>query len=535
VGAHPRLVQSDGRGAVTRRALGRAAACFPVFGFALYPIVFIATANAGVLPLDGIGFVRGVAVAAAIAAALLLMLRLLPWEFEARAAWAGFALLLFVFYQPVLMAVSAAGLTLASDRPVVAAGFAGVSAIVAAAVTRPWRARRRSPAALVTVACVLLAVNLWTQIAHGLFVPAVPTTSLPAPHASGIPGSAPQRDIYYLILDGFGRADILRTYYDLDLAPFTASLLKKGFVVPAGARANYSQTYLSLASTLNLTYLDRVAAAVGRDSADRRPLKQLIDRNALMAAARAVGYRVYAIGSPYSATQTIPAADVCVCPRRGLSELELEALMATPLAALPLERWTYGAHRAAILEGLDTVERLAADPGPTFVFAHVIVPHPPFVFAADGSARPSARRFSFHDAGEFDGTPEEYVQGYRDQTRYLTTRLTKLVERLLAQAGPAPVIVMHGDHGPGSTMAAGSTPDLEERMAIFAAYAFPDAQMAAGGSDVTAVNLARALAREYLAVDAPNLPDASFFSTWEQPYQFRAVAPEAVDARRGRR
>jgi hypothetical protein len=517
---------------VTRQTLDRVVACLPVFAFAIYPILFIATVNAGVLPLDVPGALRGVAVACGAGALLLVMLRLFPWDFDARATWAGLAMLLFVFYRPILIVFVVGGWTIDPDDPIVAAVYLVVTAILVTAVVRPWQTRPRSLMALNGTAAILVAVNLYGEVSHGAFKrwPADDTTARMLAKQASKP---PERNIYYLVLDGFGRPDILHSYYDLDITPFTRFLAARGFTVPESARANYSQTYLSLASTLNLSYLDDVVTAVGGDAArDRRPLKQLIDRNALMAAARAAGYRVYAIGSAYSATHTIEAADVCICDRPGISELEHEALRATPLSALPLSRWTYDTHRTKILDGLDTVEALAREPGAKFVFAHIIIPHPPFVFDADGKALQPPRPFSFEDGDQYEGPRDEYVKGYRDQTRYLVARLTTLVERLMAQEGPAPIIVMHGDHGPRSTMGTerGSESDLHERMSIFAAYTFPGLPQNDTDRSISAVNVARTLARHYLGVDAPNLPDASYFSTWEKPYRFVPVGPVAVGA-----
>ena len=520
---------------MTRSTARRAAACLPVFGFAAYPIVFIASVNAGVLPLDAIAIGRGLAVAWAGASALLLVLRALPWSFEARAAWAGLTLLLFAFYQPVLLVLAIAGPAVAPYSGATALIFAaGVLAAVTALV-RPWQERPRSPLALGAAAAALLGISVYTAWANGAWSGWQPDVEERAARFVGKQTVvAPERDIFYVVLDGFGGGDVLQSQYRLDITAFSEFLAARGFEVPRAARSNYSQTFLSLASALNLSYLDDISSTLGEGSPDRRPLKRLIDRNALMAAARAAGYRVFAVGSAYSATRTIEAADVCVCDRRGLAELEHEALISTPLAALPLARWTYDTHRAKILDGLDAVEAIAHADGPTFVFAHVIAPHPPFVFDAEGGPRQPHRPFSFRDGDHFDGTRSEYVDGYRDQTRFLIDRLSALIERLQQRPGPAPVIVMHGDHGPGSGLrwSDPSASDLNERMSIFAAYAFPGAPAVEPHPEVTPVNIARTLARRYLGVDAPDLRDASYFSTWEAPYRFIPVAAGAVDARR---
>src|SRR5688572_12591582 len=63
-------------------------------------------------------------------------------------------------------------------------------------------------------------------------------------------------DVYYLVLDGYGRQDVLQDYYDFDNSPFLNSLSSKGFYVASESRSNYAHTFLSLASSLNMDYVD---------------------------------------------------------------------------------------------------------------------------------------------------------------------------------------------------------------------------------------------------------------------------------------
>jgi len=70
-----------------------------------------------------------------------------------------------------------------------------------------------------------------------------------------LPPDAARPDIYYIVLDGFGSASTLQRVYDLDNMAFVRSLQELGFFVAEHSHANYSQTQLSLASSLNLSYL----------------------------------------------------------------------------------------------------------------------------------------------------------------------------------------------------------------------------------------------------------------------------------------
>src|SRR3970282_1068515 len=79
------------------------------------------------------------------------------------------------------------------------------------------------------------------------------------PLSRGAGGDSPRGDspdIYYIILDGYARDDILRKFYQLDNRDFLDRLGELGFYVAGCAQSNYAQTQLSLASSLNFAYLD---------------------------------------------------------------------------------------------------------------------------------------------------------------------------------------------------------------------------------------------------------------------------------------
>jgi hypothetical protein len=339
----------------------------------------------------------------------------------------------------------------------------------------------------------------------------------------------PQPDIYYVVLDGFGRRDVLRALYQLDLGPFVTALKSRGFTIPEASQSNYAQTYLSLASSLNLSYLDPIASGM-QGSGDRRPLDYLISNNALTRLAGKQGYEVIAIGSNYSATEWLDNADRCLCEQYGFHEIETAAINLTPLRALPLDRWTYGAHRKKIEGAFRHLQDPGGRAGPKLVFAHLISPHPPFVFESDGRPRPyGTQLFSLMDGNHFPGSRAEYVEGYRDQAQFVMNRLLSAIDAILSRPGPSPVIVLQGDHGPGSMWNWDdvASSDARERLGIFSAYRFPGNDGQGLTPHTSPVNGMRIMANRYLGTSLPILPDRSFASTWQRPFQLVPVSVES--------
>jgi hypothetical protein len=503
-------------------------ACFHTFVFGLYPFLIVLGANAGVLPLHGPVLFRAAAITVLLTAAILFLFKPLIPELPARAACLSFVFIGFNLY---------AALSGTSTHPGLAILYTLVCIGFALVMVRPWQARGRKTGALNLGAFALLAVyayaivpaiiddESWRHDADAL-IDTVASSTLP---------SDPRGDIYYVILDGFGRPDILKERYNLDLDQFVAALDSRGFQVPARAQSNYAQTFLSLSSSLNLSYLDTVAGPMA-ESNDRRLLDYLIQSNALMKLARRAGYRIIGIGSDYAATEELTAADHCHCEQFGLHEIEATILNLTPLRALPLNRWTYGTHRRKIEESFRHLRDAASEQGPKLVFAHLLAPHPPFVFGPDGRpASNSGRMYSFGDGSQYPGSRDEYAAGYRNQAKYVAGQILAVIDAILSRPGTRPIIVVHGDHGPGSTR---EWSDLRgdrgrERMGIFSAYYLRGDQRPALPANLTPVNGMRIMVNRAFNTTLPQLPNVSLASTWQQPYKFEVVAP-ATSAVAGR-
>lgn len=81
------------------------------------------------------------------------------------------------------------------------------------------------------------------------------------------PNTSP--DIYYIILDGYASSGTLKEIYNYDNHEFTDFLTNKGFYIPYESRSNYAVTFLSLASSLNMEYINYLSDTVGTESNDR--------------------------------------------------------------------------------------------------------------------------------------------------------------------------------------------------------------------------------------------------------------------------
>ncbi|MGA9533777.1 MAG: sulfatase-like hydrolase/transferase [Anaerolineales bacterium] len=362
-------------------------------------------------------------------------------------------------------------------------------------------------------------------------------------------GSSPSElpDIYYLILDGYGRADVLDQYYQVDNSPFIQWLETHDFYIAAGATSNYNQTVLSLASSLNLAYLDDFDEVVGSRPANRAQLADRLKHNQLRAFLQDLGYRVVAFETGYSQTE-VSDADYFWAPEAvggsypilgghltRFESLLLDAtvfraaldldLLRRQLAAFDPGQSLYQEQRVRIQYTFDSLGRAAAIDGPTLVFAHVIAPHPPFVFGADGQPLRVKGAFSLADADAFGGGAEAYVAGYRDQLKYVNQLTERAIEQIMARSDHPPLILIQGDHGPGAHMVWDSAERslVEERFSILSAYYFPDHNYGDLYPTISPVNSFRIVLDDFFGANLPLVPDRSYFATWDQPLDFTEV------------
>lgn len=332
--------------------------------------------------------------------------------------------------------------------------------------------------------------------------------------------SARPPDIYYIILDGYARADVLAELYEYDNAEFIRRLTDKGFYIPSEGRCNYPFTYLSLASSLNGSYLDALRTTVQDGVLDYRILHHLIDDNGAARQLRQAGYTYVFIASDFEGTWSSSTADVCACDQYGFGQLETHWANRTPLALWPEAfRWLYdpfGAHRRKLDSQLTTLATLPETGRPRFVFAHLMAPHLPFVFGLDGEPVQQTLAYSLSDRDH--PSRALYIEGYRGQLRYVNARIEEVVDKILAQSSTPPIIILQADHGPNMPPSPYPYEYSKERYSIFAAYYLPGEGAGKMYATVTPVNTFRVIFDAYFGMQLGLLPDVSYSSLGSQVY-----------------
>jgi hypothetical protein len=492
---------------------------------AAYPVLFLYGQNVGELTLDEL--VAPLTVVVGIAAIILVVGALVLGDVR-RAALpvAAIALMLLMYGH---------GVTLVRPLRVPALVYQGawigiLAGSVVLALFLSVDRLRSLTRGLNVVAAVLIALVLIsivpTEVARFGKV-----TSVAAQPTATVPGSgaavAGGREIWYLVFDRYGSRESLQELNDWDDGPFLDALRQRGFVIAEQSHANYLKTMLSLAATLNLDYLDDLIVEEGVDSNDMSRVHQRVSDHAVGRYLQERGYEYVHVGSWFGRTRTSAIAD-----RNLFSDnvsdfvTTLEEASAWP----PLRRWLRLSKAQTLHERihettraqLGLLEDLAGEPARRFVFGHVLLPHPPYVFAADGS---------FEDSSGNPINPEAHNR----QITYLHGRMLELIDRLLARPeAQRPIIILQGDEGPFPVAYAAdpdnydwstaSDADFRIKYGILNAWYVPDDPPLELPATISSVNTFRILFNREFGADLPLLEDRSYVSVSRaRPYDMTDI------------
>ncbi|MET0773381.1 MAG: hypothetical protein ABWZ82_09880 [Candidatus Limnocylindrales bacterium] len=390
-----------------------------------------------------------------------------------------------------------------------------------------WRLRPGRIAALTTavnvVALLLVAMTLIDIVPHQLSRGTIAASATGTDRPVAAPGS---RDIWFLVFDRYGNEVALGDVagVDNDLPEW---LEAQGFTVVRDAHANYGRTAMSLAATLNMTSLDDLATAKGPDSDDAEPFNEMLQDHEVGRFLQDHGYRYVHIGSWWAPTKTNRIADenpvLSTQSDFGtlLDDTTLSPTMDEVLGTKAPPKH-HLLHRAGALFDWNELDRVSDEPGPKFVFGHILLPHEPYVFKANGEYSELSEEDS-----RFSGA------GFAAQLAYTNDRIRGLVSKLLAvPEAERPIIVIAADEGPYPERynrdqvrfdwSQATDEEIATKFGVLQAMYLPGdapADAPAPYPGMSVINTFPILFDRYFGEDIPLSPDRSYASrTWARPY-----------------
>lgn len=506
---------------------------FP-FLLAAFPALSLAASNAREIAVTDV--FRPVALSLLGAALIYFIFRVLMRDGTCAAFATAWIVLLFFTYGHVygfLRSAQVVGEPLGRHRYL-------IPLFIALAASGLWLAYRKTQqlsqltptlnivsAILVLVPALRLTANALLEASNDRALAAQPRQAL----ILTSPESAQLPDIYYIILDGYGRNDILLETYGYDNSGFLHELQSMGFYIANESLSNYSYTILSIASSLNYSYLQDLGVELspGQIGSDWAKLAPLIKNSQIRRDLASLGYSMIAFETGYRPT-SVTDADLYLHPSSTLrGALRWKALLATtPFEAMlmdatalktltdggvvlsrllsPATRVPYERHRQRILFQLEALKQMPELEGPKFIFAHIVAPHEPYVFGPNGEQRTPEEVFTLADQ-EGEGGEGSDRKGYVDQVIFVDGQVVDVLKTILRESETPPIIILQADHGlPVSDVSRAG------RMAILNAYYLPKVSEADLYADISPVNSFRIVLNGIFGAGLPLLEDEAYFS-----------------------
>jgi hypothetical protein len=320
-------------------------------------------------------------------------------------------------------------------------------------------------------------------------------------------------NVYWIVLDGYPRRDILQEFFDFDNAPFIDRLKGLHFTVYDRAVASFPETAFSISSTLSIGF--PVAGIPPMMPSPAELQRTVRGQNVVVNTFRAMGYRYVHFQNGYDELTACPL-EGAICIRgnadAGGSAFEFDEFNIALLSKSPvmdaIAMFTDAdstAEESMFMRGAvhELTDRLSQLPerGPFFLYAHVLAPHPPIRFKRDCSVRVATP-----DLLDWNATDKA---AFIDQLICVNDETVTLLDKII-EKDPQAIIVLQSDHGTAfrgqfkKPFDGWDLADLKERFGALNALHMPDVC-----SDDTqgSVDLVNTFARVLNCVSGSHLPD----------------------------
>jgi hypothetical protein len=410
---------------------------------------------------------------------------------------------------------------------------------------RHWRDREIAGAMTVTIVATFalqllpLARDLvveWPQFFYK------PPKLAAAPSAAKV---AAKPDIYYIVLDRYASDDVLKQQFGYDDSDFLNFLTSNDYYVNPSAHNNYPYTTMSIASTMQADYLND---SIGKFSSSSRqtiiPFNETIRNSPVAQHLQSLGYKYDLIGNWYETSNLSEVANQTYQQTGRLTllgwNITLDNFSKNILTQSPLWRFiqpglhigNFAVFSYVNLGDIDMTHyalqslrnEVTAPAGGRFIYAHILVPHDPYYFNADGS-------LSTTFGSDNIGAPIK--QKYLGQVQYINGQMKDILGKINAASKGKAVVVLQADEGPypfqlndevfdqanvddelqAGDMRGWSTANLQMKFGNLAAYHVPAADLAddaVAKSAADSVNIFRLVLNSYFGEGLPYLPDCYY-------------------------
>ena len=307
-------------------------------------------------------------------------------------------------------------------------------------------------------------------------------------------------DIYYIILDEYAGLEQIKSYFNYDNSDFVNRLNKKGFYVAHKSKSNYTLTSFSLATSLNMapprinssgTEWSSSSMSISEfmNMTRRSPVYEYIQNNNVVHLLKSYNYKYYHLGSWLYETMYSKFADYNInyIGFNINNPLIMGLCKSSIIRLIYINRYF---QRKLVMNAFSSLSNVAGANGPKFVFAHIICPHPPFLFGPEGEIVPFSKRNDVNDRMVYLG---QYI--------FITKKIEECIDIILEKSNTPAIIILQSDHGVRW--------DKPSAKMIFNAYLLPHNGNAILYDNISPVNTFRLVFNYYFSAKYDLLDDGS--------------------------
>jgi hypothetical protein len=321
-----------------------------------------------------------------------------------------------------------------------------------------------------------------------------------------MPNKNELRDIYYIVLDGYGGANTLKKYLDFDNSNFLSFLRTNSFYINEKSNSNYNFTSFSIPSVLNMDYLSSFNIDINDYPSEsvHKKINELMKNNKTKKYLDEFNYDYIMIPSTYSKSWRPDNLNFIFEENFIDYDIFNLYISKTIISRIKFaknkikEKWS-DARRREILRQLAFLKKEVHDiDGPKFVFAHILSPHPPYVFNKNGSLAETKS-----DDGEWN-YPEEYM----NQIIYINKEIKIIVDNIIEKSRIDPIIIIESDTGP--VLFEGET-KMRLNINNLRAWHLPSFDKKLLNDELTSVNIFRIIFKNYFNLNIDLIEDKVFY------------------------
>ena len=280
-----------------------------------------------------------------------------------------------------------------------------------------------------------------------------------------IPGaSAEKPNVYHIILDEYTDNEILTKKFGYNNEKFLEFLNNNGFYMHDKLFSTFGGTVKELNVILNMEYPKKIRWM----SEDYESL----NNNKVMSIFSNQDYSVIETNSMMR-WKNFSDVDTKLCYDTNFINSEfLDQVLGKSIIRYFLEKYQQDTRRDTVRCTFDVLNEITLKTdGPKYVFSHVYVPHPPFLFGPNGENVIPDRR-------EISGLQSwENPQGYVNQLIYATNEITVVIKNIVKN-DPNAIIIVQGDTGTltGTDISKKTMKEIYQAHSILYAVRIPDVE-----------------------------------------------------------